>query len=109
MSAPAYCPRCGCSDDYTPDETCPACDLPGRAKHTYRVVTVCFATVIETWTLVSPDPLTREDIAEILEEGTGDYPLGGSLTCVSEEVTDEQDREMTSAMEEGIELPEVSK
>jgi len=34
--------------------------------YTYRVETVCAATIRESWTIESPDPLSREAIAQAL-------------------------------------------
>jgi hypothetical protein len=57
----------------------------------YLVSATCKATVTENWTLLSPLPLTDDEIRTVLEEGA---PEDGSmdLSCTEEETSDEEDR-----------------
>lgn len=65
-------------------------------EHRYRVRATCVGIVTETWTVTSPEPLTREQICELVYGADID---GVTAECQSEEVSDEHDRTIDEVTE----------
>lgn len=64
----------------------------------YRFKTVCAATCTETWTVTSPVPLSDEEARAIMVDG-GDEERGIELSCIDEEVSDEENRTIIAGPE----------
>jgi hypothetical protein len=67
----------------------------------YEVHTVCKATLHETWRVRSQRPLTHDELADVMLNGTeeGVTPERGGLCemeCIHEKGDDEEDREIVS-------------
>jgi hypothetical protein len=70
------------------------------SRFSYRVKTVCTATVAEEWTVTSDRPLSDDQLADIVVGGEldgEDVPAAIALNCVEEEVSNEHDRSVTES------------
>lgn len=70
------------------------------APHRYTVTAYCRAVVKETWKVTSPTPLNEADITDMLTGGS--WPDDVICECTDEDVSDEEDREVTDVREETV-------
>lgn len=71
----------------------------------YVVRAICTGTINERWMVTSERPLTREEVTDAVEGG--ERPDGVTVDCTEEEVSEEENRQITDVeIDEGAFAPE---